>query len=100
MYELIDNLKNRYAIDAMQSVCLKEAGGKALGSLEEETTLMGLTFGGYLRSKVLYGLYDINDTQNVIRPTNAIYSCFLIATLFNFHQKKKRKHCLTFSNPI
>lgn len=42
----------RYAIDAMQSVCLKEAGGKALGSLEEETTLMGLTFGGYLRSKI------------------------------------------------
>ncbi|XP_030941057.1 uncharacterized protein LOC115965898 isoform X2 [Quercus lobata] len=40
-----------YAIDTMQSVCLKEAGVKALGSLEEETTLMGLTFGGYLRLK-------------------------------------------------
>ncbi|KAJ4845930.1 hypothetical protein Tsubulata_008414 [Turnera subulata] len=42
----------RYAIDAMQSVCLKEAGVKALGSFEEETTLIGLTFGGYLRSKI------------------------------------------------
>ena len=49
---------NRYAIDAMQSVCLKEAGVKASGSLEEETTLMGLTFGGYIRLKVLYCLYE------------------------------------------
>ncbi|XP_065880330.1 ubiquitin carboxyl-terminal hydrolase 17 [Euphorbia lathyris] len=43
----------RYAIDTMQSVCLKEAGvNNALDSFEEETTLMGLTFGGYLRSKI------------------------------------------------
>ncbi|KAH7849246.1 hypothetical protein Vadar_015133 [Vaccinium darrowii] len=42
----------RYAIDTMQSVCLKEAGVYASGSLEEETTLIGLTFGGYLRSKI------------------------------------------------
>ncbi|XP_059637309.1 ubiquitin carboxyl-terminal hydrolase 16 [Cornus florida] len=42
----------RYAIETMQSVCLKEAGVKASGSLEEETTLIGLTFGGYLRSKI------------------------------------------------
>ncbi|XP_028085481.1 ubiquitin carboxyl-terminal hydrolase 16-like isoform X2 [Camellia sinensis] len=42
----------RYAIDTMQSVCLKEAGVNASGSLEEETTLIGLTFGGYLRSKI------------------------------------------------
>ncbi|KAM3683440.1 hypothetical protein ACB098_12G147200 [Castanea mollissima] len=40
-----------YAIDTMQSVCLKEAGVKASGSLEEETTVMGRTFGGYLRFK-------------------------------------------------
>ncbi|XP_012081651.1 ubiquitin carboxyl-terminal hydrolase 17 isoform X2 [Jatropha curcas] len=40
----------RYAVDTMQSVCLKEAG--ALGVLAEETTLVGLTFGGYLRSKI------------------------------------------------
>lgn len=40
----------RYAVDAMQSVCLKEAG--TLGPLAEETTLVGLTFGGYLRSKI------------------------------------------------
>lgn len=36
----------------MQSICLKEAGLASSGCLEEETTLIGLTFGGYLRSKV------------------------------------------------
>ncbi|KAK3038334.1 hypothetical protein RJ639_031430 [Escallonia herrerae] len=48
----LTNCGNRYAIDTMQSACLKEAGAKASGSLEEETTLVGLTFGGYLRSKI------------------------------------------------
>ncbi|KAL5558515.1 hypothetical protein UlMin_034726 [Ulmus minor] len=42
----------RYAIDTMQSVCLRESGVNASGPLEEETTLVGLTFGGYLRSKI------------------------------------------------
>ncbi|KAI8548383.1 hypothetical protein RHMOL_Rhmol07G0269900 [Rhododendron molle] len=42
----------RYAIDAMQSVCLKEAGVSSGSCLEEETSLIGLTFGGYLRSKI------------------------------------------------
>ncbi|XP_021740339.1 ubiquitin carboxyl-terminal hydrolase 16-like [Chenopodium quinoa] len=42
----------RYAIDTMQSTCLQEAGVNAAGSLHEETTLLGLTFGGYLRSKI------------------------------------------------
>ena len=37
----------------MHSVCLKEARVNALDSFEEETTLLGLTFGGYLRSKVI-----------------------------------------------
>ncbi|XP_059456635.1 ubiquitin carboxyl-terminal hydrolase 17 isoform X2 [Corylus avellana] len=40
----------RYAVDTMQSVCLKEVGTG--GPLAEETTLVGLTFGGYLRSKI------------------------------------------------
>ncbi|XVF15286.1 hypothetical protein REPUB_Repub09cG0137900 [Reevesia pubescens] len=40
----------RYAVDAMQSVCLKEA--RAAGPLAEETSLVGLTFGGYLHSKI------------------------------------------------
>lgn len=40
----------------MQSVCLKEAD--AAGSLAEETTLVGLTFGGYLHSKVVIVFYD------------------------------------------
>lgn len=42
----------RYAIDAMQSVCLKEARVSSGSCLEEETSLIGLTFGGYLRSKI------------------------------------------------
>ncbi|XP_019156586.1 PREDICTED: ubiquitin carboxyl-terminal hydrolase 16-like isoform X2 [Ipomoea nil] len=42
----------RYVIDTMQSVCLKEVGVTVSGSLEEETTLIGLTFGGCLRSKI------------------------------------------------
>ncbi|KAH9611223.1 hypothetical protein KSS87_018039 [Heliosperma pusillum] len=42
----------RYAIETMQSTCLREALVKDFSSLEEETTLMGLTFGGYLRSKI------------------------------------------------
>jgi hypothetical protein len=53
---------NRYAIDAMQSVCLKEAGVNAMDSFAEETTLIGLTFGGYLHSKVMHFL-EINDIQ-------------------------------------
>ncbi|KAJ8765540.1 hypothetical protein K2173_014662 [Erythroxylum novogranatense] len=40
----------RYAVDMMQSNCLKEAGVQ--GPLGEETTLISLTFGGYLRSKI------------------------------------------------
>ena len=64
----------------MQSVCLKEAGVKASGSLEEETTLLGLTFGGYLCLKVLYCLYEmrINAIQIASCPTNALYFCLLI----------------------
>ncbi|XP_022775014.1 ubiquitin carboxyl-terminal hydrolase 17-like isoform X2 [Durio zibethinus] len=40
----------RYAVDAMQSVCLKEV--RAACPLAEETSLVGLTFGGYLHSKI------------------------------------------------
>ncbi|XP_028777759.1 ubiquitin carboxyl-terminal hydrolase 16 isoform X2 [Neltuma alba] len=42
----------RSVIDTMQLACLTEAGINSSGSSEEETTLMGLTFGGYLRSKI------------------------------------------------
>ncbi|KAI4321109.1 hypothetical protein MLD38_034529 [Melastoma candidum] len=41
----------RYAIDSMQSICLAKSGLKCT-SVDEETTLIGLTFGGYLRSKI------------------------------------------------
>lgn len=42
----------RYVIDTMQSICCLESGVSSSGSWEEETTLVGLTFGGYLLSKV------------------------------------------------
>ncbi|XP_010520756.1 PREDICTED: ubiquitin carboxyl-terminal hydrolase 16-like [Tarenaya hassleriana] len=43
----------RYVVDTMQSVCLKESKHAMLETAKlEETTLIGLTFGGYLRSKV------------------------------------------------
>ncbi|KAL6552136.1 hypothetical protein OROGR_008290 [Orobanche gracilis] len=40
----------RNVIEKMQSICLEEAG--AFGPLSDDSTLMGLTFGGYLRSKI------------------------------------------------
>ncbi|XP_051127059.1 ubiquitin carboxyl-terminal hydrolase 17-like [Andrographis paniculata] len=40
----------RNVVDKMQSICLDKAG--ASGSVAEDSTLMGLTFGGYLRSKI------------------------------------------------
>ncbi|KAG9149656.1 hypothetical protein Leryth_017577 [Lithospermum erythrorhizon] len=42
----------RYAIDAMQSTSLIEAGLKESSFLEEGTTLLGLTFGGTVHSKI------------------------------------------------
>ncbi|MCL7048419.1 hypothetical protein MKW94_016557 [Papaver nudicaule] len=42
----------RFAIDKMQSVCLKQAGVKAGDPHAEASTLIGLIFGGYLRSKI------------------------------------------------
>ncbi|ONM03739.1 Ubiquitin carboxyl-terminal hydrolase 17 [Zea mays] len=44
----------RYAIDAMQSVCMKEARKGGVLQSAEETTLVQLIFGGYLRSKVFF----------------------------------------------
>ncbi|TKY56325.1 Ubiquitin carboxyl-terminal hydrolase 16 [Spatholobus suberectus] len=42
----------RLAVETMQSVCLMESGDNTSDSLKEETNLMGLTFGGYLQSKI------------------------------------------------
>ncbi|XP_042453973.1 ubiquitin carboxyl-terminal hydrolase 17-like [Zingiber officinale] len=42
----------RYAVDVMQSECLKQARAKPEGMLAEETTLVQQTFGGYLMSKI------------------------------------------------
>ena len=65
------SLTDRYAIETMQSVCLKEAGVNTSSSLEEETTLIGLTFGGYLRSKVrddLQGIMVMYFTEPSVIP--------------------------------
>ena len=43
---------DRLVVETMQSVCLMESGDNMSDSLKEETNLMGLTFGGYLQSKV------------------------------------------------
>ncbi|CAI9763464.1 unnamed protein product [Fraxinus pennsylvanica] len=40
----------RCVVETMQSICLEEVG--TADSLDEESTLVGLTFGGYLRSKI------------------------------------------------
>ncbi|XP_044949267.1 ubiquitin carboxyl-terminal hydrolase 17-like isoform X2 [Hordeum vulgare subsp. vulgare] len=42
----------RYAIDTMQSASMKEANANGAHKLSEETTLIQLMFGGYLRSKI------------------------------------------------
>ncbi|XP_022962072.1 ubiquitin carboxyl-terminal hydrolase 16-like [Cucurbita moschata] len=42
----------RCAIDTMQSICFMEAQAGRSGPVEEETTLIDLTFGGYLLSKI------------------------------------------------
>ncbi|XP_023002079.1 ubiquitin carboxyl-terminal hydrolase 16-like isoform X2 [Cucurbita maxima] len=42
----------RCAIDTMQSTCSMEAQVSRSGPMEEETTLIGFTFGGYLLSKI------------------------------------------------
>jgi ubiquitin carboxyl-terminal hydrolase 36/42 len=44
----------KYVIEKMQSVCIKEAGITTNNRLAEETTLVQLIFGGYLRSKVAF----------------------------------------------
>lgn len=40
----------RYAVDTMQSICIEQA--RFAGPVAEETTLIGMTFGGYLHSKI------------------------------------------------
>ncbi|KAK7301113.1 hypothetical protein RJT34_11974 [Clitoria ternatea] len=42
----------RLAVETMQSVCLMESGANISDSSKEETNVMGLTFGGYLQSKI------------------------------------------------
>uniref|UniRef100_A0A0D3H1D6 ubiquitinyl hydrolase 1 n=1 Tax=Oryza barthii TaxID=65489 RepID=A0A0D3H1D6_9ORYZ len=54
----------RYAIDAMQSVCMKEARKSGTHRLHEETTLMQLIFGGYLRSKIRCTRCDATSEQH------------------------------------
>lgn len=53
----------------MQSICFMEAQASRSGPVEEETTLIGLTFGGYLLSKVVQCfLLSVKDIQDVSYP--------------------------------
>ncbi|KAK3121977.1 hypothetical protein QOZ80_8BG0663500 [Eleusine coracana subsp. coracana] len=54
----------RYAIEAMQSVCLKEARKGGAHQLAEETTLVQLIFGGYLRSKIRCSRCHVSSEQS------------------------------------
>ncbi|KAF2283902.1 hypothetical protein GH714_017041 [Hevea brasiliensis] len=51
----------RYAVDTMQSICLKDAG--ALGRLAEETTLVGLTFGVIFDLRLF--VFDAGDIETL-----------------------------------
>ena len=66
---------DRYAIDVMHSACLKEAGSYAFGPLAEETTLIQLTFGGYLRSKVVFleNLSSLNFSFLITSSFSVLY---------------------------
>lgn len=53
----------------MQSASMKEANANGAHKLAEETTLIQLMFGGYLRSKVFYF-----SSQIVLNLSNSIFS--------------------------
>lgn len=57
----------------MQRIYLKDAGISSPGSFEEETTLIGLTFGGYLRSKVIYSFPEKSKVYSfvLLKKSNA-----------------------------
>lgn len=57
---------NRLAVETMQSVCLMDSGDKTSDSLREETNLMGLTFGGYLQSKVNLYIFLLSEKIAII----------------------------------
>lgn len=73
----------------MQSICLEEAG--VTGPLAEDSTLVGLTFGGYLRSKVCPHddsstgpiFFLVNHCQFVIKLRSCLTK-LLIKGLTNF----------------
>jgi len=79
---------DRHVIDTMQSVCLMEAGVNASGSLEEDTTLMGLTFGGYLRSKVNFiSIWKSNSQLSScfsFSPVISVIQCWHVYVIDNF----------------
>lgn len=50
----------------MQKIYLKDAGVSSPGSFEEETSLIGLTFGGYLRSRVIYSFPEKSKVYSFV----------------------------------
>lgn len=55
----------RHVVETMQSICVMECGAVASDALKEQTNLVGLTFGGYLRSKVIFFCLPIRKNQYV-----------------------------------
>nr|XP_025685274.1 ubiquitin carboxyl-terminal hydrolase 16-like [Arachis hypogaea] len=62
LYPKASVILNRHAIDTMQFVFLMDAGVDVSGSLEEDTTLISLIFGGYLRSKKALRRFTSTDS--------------------------------------
>lgn len=73
---------DRLAVETMQSVCLMDSGDNTSDSLKEETNLMGLTFGGYLQSKVTLFLSPENIAIFcncfITSPIMGIIQCWVI----------------------
>jgi len=55
----------RHVVETMQSVCLMECRVDASDALKEQTNLVGLTFGGYLRSKVYLYIFFLKINMHL-----------------------------------
>ncbi|KAL6655422.1 hypothetical protein ACP70R_006248 [Stipagrostis hirtigluma subsp. patula] len=92
----------RYAIDTMQSASMKEAKKNGVHQLAEETTLVQLTFGGYLRSKIKCTKCHISSercerildlTVEIDRKTNSLEDALRRFTSSESLDGVDRYHC-------
>lgn len=73
----------RFVVDTMQSVSIKASEYDMLKTRKlEDTTLIGLTFGGYLRSKVLLpSTYSLYSLYKVFEGLVVLVGCFSFETI-------------------